>query len=135
MITREIFSQLRIDRCARIFNSMVANWQRTGRFEYTVRLKCPSRKGTNIARLRKEYFSVGVGDDLTDVPFTDLLVIFSIIEQQAAAIDMMRASGRTVPVQLCIETEFTDDEAIRLLSGIAFTASNGRLFRLFEPAA
>jgi hypothetical protein len=35
--------------------------------------------GKTLAELGKLYFSVGVGDDLTDLPLIDLLVVFSLL--------------------------------------------------------
>ena len=35
--------------------------------------------------LRRQYFSVGVGDDLSDIPFHDMLLVFSMLEQQLVA--------------------------------------------------
>src|SRR4051794_37238807 len=81
---REEFNQARMNRCSRIHQLIVENWLRTKSLDYVVRAREPVA-GLVLSELRLQYFSVGVGEDLTDIPFTDLLVVFSMIAQTAAA--------------------------------------------------
>jgi hypothetical protein len=113
---REEFSQARMNRCGRIHQLILENWQTTKVLDYVVRAREPIA-GLSLAELRLQYFSVGVGNDLTDLPLTDLLVVFSMIAQTAA---MMRAkvakNEREGQFRFSITTEFSDADAVTLLS-------------------
>jgi putative heme degradation protein len=113
---REEFSQARMNRCSRIHQLILENWQRTKVLDYVVRAR-ESIAELSLPELRLQYFSVGVGNDLTDLPFTDLLVVFSMIAQTAA---LMRAkvarNERQGAFQFSITTEFSDPDALTLLS-------------------
>jgi hypothetical protein len=112
----ESFSQQRMNRCARIQQSILENWQRTTVLEYVVRAT-ESVAGASLTQLRTQYFSVGVGDDLTDLPLTDLLVVFSMIAQAIAALRAkVAANEKQGKIQYSITTDFSDDDAVRLLS-------------------
>jgi len=122
MNTSETFSESRMDRCAKIQRSIMDNWQRTNSFTYVVRAT-ESLGGADLDQLRKQYFSVGVGDQLQEIPFHDLLVVFSMIEQEFAALEDYRreTNGRAeaqFTINYQISTNFPDEEAVRLLSGI-----------------
>lgn len=105
----EIFNQERMVRCTKIASAIIDNARRTNSFEYKVRAT-EVTDGLTFDELRKQYFSVGIGDDLTDVPFTDLLVIFSLVSQ-----DWKAGKGAG---QLSVSTEYSDEEAYQLLSQI-----------------
>ena len=113
---REEFNQARMDRCSRIHQSILENWQRTKILDYVVRAREPVAE-LSLPELRLQYFSVGVGNDLTDLPFTDVLVVFSMIAQTAA---LMRAkvakNEKEGKFQFSITTDFSDSNAARLLS-------------------
>jgi hypothetical protein len=113
---REEFSQARMNRCSRIHQLILETWLRTKVLGYVVRAR-ESLAGLSFPELRLQYFSVGVEHDLTDVPFTDVLVVFSMIAQTAA---LMRAkvarNEKEGNFQFSITTEFSDAEALRLLS-------------------
>ena len=113
---REEFSQGRMNRCSRIHQLILENWQRTKVLEYVVRAREPIA-GLSVSELRLQYFSVGVGNDLTDLPFTDMLVVFSMIAQTAAIMRARVANNeRDGRFRLSINTDFSDAEAVRLLS-------------------
>lgn len=94
------------------------NWRKTKSFTYTVRAT-QSVEDISLDEFRTHYFSVGVGDDLTDVPFTDMLLIFDMIAKQCEALDNRQDKSKTdFKISYEISTEFSDEEANRLLSGI-----------------
>ena len=81
MSTSETFSKARMNRCAEIQHAIMINWRKTNSFSYVVRAT-ESVTGIDLAELRKHYFTVGVGDYLYDIPFHDMLVVFSMIKQE-----------------------------------------------------
>lgn len=122
MSTSESFSQQRMDRCTEIQRAIMTNWQKTNTFTYVVRAT-ESVSGIELAELRKHYFTVGVGDDVCDIPFHDMLVVFSMIEQECAALNERKnnpeaKSETEFTIRYQISTDFPDEEAARLLSGI-----------------
>ena len=114
----EEFSQARMNRCIRIQQVILEHWQQTRTLEYVVRAT-ESVAGLSLADLRLQYFSVGISSDLTDLPFTDLLVVFSMIAQTAAAMRAKVANNdKTGSFRFSITTDFTDVDALKLLSQI-----------------
>jgi hypothetical protein len=114
----EIFDQQRMDRCAKIQRAIMKNWQRTNSFTYTVGAT-DSVNGITLDELRKRYFAVGVGQDLVEVPLTDVLVIFSMIRQEVAALKKIKGKPPSnFKDRFQISTAFSDEEAVGLLSGI-----------------
>ena len=112
----ESFNQSRMNRCIRIQQSILENWQRTTVFEYIVRAT-ESIEGLSLPDLRLQYFTVGVGDDLTDLPFTDTLVVFSMISQAIAALKAkVAANEKEGQIRFSITTDFPDDVATQMLS-------------------
>ena len=132
----EAFNQARMDRCSRIQQLILENWQRTRVLEYVVRAT-ESVADLSLAELRLQYFSVGVGSDLTDLPFTDLLVVFSMIAQTAAAMRAKVANNeRDGTFRLSITTDFSDTDAVRLLSQLKIeTPFDEAAFLKIEPAS
>ena len=132
----EIFSESRMDRCSQIQRSIIDSWQRTNSFSYIVRAT-ESLEGMDLDDLRKQYFSVGVEDQLQDIPFHDMLVVFSMIEQELAALEEYRqqSGGKPEPhfrIEYQISTDFPDEEAVRFLSGIRIETpfDRGKLLRI-----
>lgn len=122
MSKSETFNQVRMDRCTKIQRSIMENWQRTNAFTYIVRAT-ESLDGSELDALRKQYFTVGVNNELQDIPFHDMLVVFSMIEQECAALEKHKQETKDSPqteftIKYQISTDFPDEEAVRLLSGI-----------------
>lgn len=115
----EVFNQKRMDRCAKIQRAIMINWQKNNKFDYTVRAT-QAVSGMLLEDFRKQYFIVGVGNDLTELPFTDMLVIFSMIEQETNALKQRKPikGEKEFKVKFQISTFFSDEEAARLLSSI-----------------
>jgi hypothetical protein len=112
----EIFNQSRMDRCAKIQRAIMEDWRKTNSFNYTVRAT-QSVYGISLDELRTHYFSVGVGDDLTELPFTDMLVVFSMIEQECAALTNRPNKPETdFTIRYMVTTDWPDEEAVRLRS-------------------
>ena len=136
MSTSEIFSQDRMNRCAEIQHAIMTNWQQTNSFNYVVRAT-ESVAGIELSELRKHYFTVGVGDNLRDIPFHDMLVVFSTIEQQCAALEKRKndpnaKNEQEFTIKYQISTDFPDEEAARLLSGIQIETpfDDGKFLRI-----
>jgi hypothetical protein len=94
------------------------NWRRTNSFQYVVRIT-DSVEGGSLSELRKKYFTVGVPGTTEDIPFIDLLVVFSLIEQEHAVMkDPQYRHQKKFSVNYKVTTDWPDDEAVRLLAGI-----------------
>ncbi len=131
----ESFNQTRMDRCVRIQQSILQNWQQTTVFEYTVRAT-ESIEGLSLPELRLQYFSVGVRDELTDLPFTDTLVVFSMISQAIAALKAkMAANEKEGQIRFSITTDFPDDIATRMLSKMKIETpfDNSKFLKIESP--
>ena len=114
----EIFNQKRMDRCVRIQQAIMDNFRKTKLFTYVVHAT-DSVQEVSLDELRTRYFSVGVGVDVTEIPFTDMLVVFSLIEKELAERDeQKRKGGKQSDIKMEVTTDFPDDEAIRILSQI-----------------
>jgi len=68
------------------------------------------------------------------MPFADMLVVFSVLEQEHMALQQRRGApvGKEFTLSLKISTDFPDEEAARLLSGIRIETpfDKGKLLRL-----
>ncbi len=117
MGTSEIFNQLRMERCAAIHRAILENWQKTTSSPYTVRATA-AVAGIALSELRLHYFAVGAGEDLVEIPFHDMLVVFVMIEQTTAAMRQLDRTTTAGTIQFKISTVFPDDEALRLLNRI-----------------
>ncbi len=115
----EVFNQKRIDRCTEIQRSIMDNWQKTNSFFYIVRAT-DSVEGCTLDELRKKYFAVGISEDnLQEIPFTDLLVIFLMIIQENAELEKRKGKNeKEFKISYHITTEFTDSQAIQVLSDV-----------------
>lgn len=106
----------RMERCAEIASRIIANWEATNSFDYTVRAT-DSVGGLDLKQLRSRTFAVGVGNDLTELPLDDALVIFSLIERHSIAQRHLASSpAGTYSVKTDLPTQFSDAEVVRLLS-------------------
>ncbi|MES1213488.1 MAG: hypothetical protein ABUL64_02790 [Singulisphaera sp.] len=118
----EIFSKARMDRCATIHRTIMENWRATDSFAYVVRAT-DSVSGISLNELRTRYFAVGVGEFVWEVPFHDMLVVFSMIEQECKELKKWHersASDRpeNFTIRYEISTSFPDNEVVRLLRGV-----------------
>ena len=94
------------------------NWHKTNAFTYTVRATDPI-EGITFDELRKRYFAIGIGEDLTEIPFIDMLVVFSMIEQEAKAIkNRPDKKAKRGEIKYQVTTDYSDEDAARLLSAI-----------------
>ena len=132
---RESFSQARMARCSAIHFAIIENWRKTRSLTYTVRATEPV-SDLDMADLRTKYFSVGVSEDLTDVPFTDLLVVISMLKQTVAALKSRSANtAEGFQIRFSITTDFSDDDAASLLYGIRIETpfDEAEFLKLEEP--
>lgn len=120
MSMSEKFSQDRMNRCADIQRAIMVNWQEANSFSYVARATA-SVAGIGLNELRKHYFTVGVGGSLRDIPFHDMLVVFSMITQESAALKKRKnnsEAGAEFTIEYQVSTAFSDEEAVKLLRGI-----------------
>ena len=111
MDATEGLDQKRKERCIAIHQAIVQHWQETKHLAYTVRATQPVN-GLSLADLRKQNFAVGVGQTLEAIPFDDMLVVLSMIEQTCNALQ-----SKSGELAMNYPASFTDAEAARLMSG------------------
>ena len=115
----EQFSQQRMDKCVGVFQKIVSHWAKTNRFDCRVVID-ESPEGKTLDQLAQTYFSVGVGDDLTDLPFLDTLVVVKMLADHNANVHARR--GRKQPKKwkekYRVKTSFSEDEAFAILNDI-----------------
>jgi hypothetical protein len=94
------------------------NWRKTNSLQYIVRV-IDSVDIASLGELRKKYFTVGIPGNTEDIPFIDLLVVFSLIEQESAAMkDPQYRNKKNFTVNYQVTTDWPDEQAVRLLSGM-----------------
>ena len=107
-----------MNRCLGLQRLIMDNWRKTNSFQYVVRVTEPI-DGESLDELRKKYFTVGIPDKTEDIPFIDLLVVFSLIEQEHAVLkDPQYRNKKNFKVNFQVTTDWPDEQAVRLLSGI-----------------
>ncbi len=109
----EIFSEARAQRCIHVFTQIFNHWRTTQSFEPRV-IADESPEGKTLDQLRTMYFAVGVGEQLTDLPFLDMLIVFDLIKQA----ETKRQIDDTQPTDFRISTEWTKTKAFGMLSDI-----------------
>jgi hypothetical protein len=108
--------QARMERCATIASKIIANWEATNQFQYTLRATSPVA-GLELRELRERKFLLGVGEDLAEVSLADVLTVFALLEQQGLAMQQLQGQPPgTYTGQVQIPPEFSEIEAIRILS-------------------
>ena len=122
MSTSEVFSKRRINRCCEIARDILLDRQASESLSYVARSTEPLA-GVSLADLRKQYFTVGAGDKLQDIPFTDMLVVFSIVEREWSELEKRKLDpkGRMedeISIVMHLTTDFSDHEAARIINGI-----------------
>ena len=119
MATEDIFDQKRLDRCIAIHQAICKNWQETRYLDYTIRAT-ERLTGLSHEELQKQKFAVGVGENLEVIPFFDLLMVLSMIEQTGKALDSKQGV-----LNMNYPRSFTDAEAARLILGFKIEAPHG----------
>jgi|HubBroStandDraft_6_1064221.scaffolds.fasta_scaffold1446337_1 hypothetical protein len=117
-VVTEIFNEARVKKCMDVFNKIQANWAKHG---FACRVMADEDvKGKTLEELDQMYFRVGVGDDLTALPFLDLLVVFEMIanvnNKRAPVVDNQDG---TYSQKLKIKTAFTEAEAFAYIKDIS----------------
>lgn len=117
MSTSDLDLPQRMQRCADIAQRLIFNWQRTNRFEYTVRAT-DAVHGIDIGELRKRRFSLAAGtEDYGVLPVDDVLVIFSLIERQVQALQQFQGNlPSSFRSSIQVGSDFSDDQAARVLA-------------------
>lgn len=117
MSTKEIFSQSRMERCAQIQRAILENWQKSTSAPYTVRAT-ESVARLSLTELRLQYFAVGAGEELIEIPFHDMLVVFVMLEETTTAMRRRDMNAPATTIHFKFDTVFPDDEVKRLLAKI-----------------
>ena len=107
----EQFSQQRMEKCAIVFRQILNNWMATNEFQPRIVADEPL-EGKNLDQLGQMYLSVGVGDDLTDLPLLDALIVFQMLADHSQR-KTERSGNRE---KISVKTEFSEDEVFALLS-------------------
>lgn len=126
----EVFSDTRMARCQNIAGQILENHARTGRFDYLV-TTCDIPLMATIDYIRTLYFGVGVGPDVIEIPFHDLLVVFSLLEQHFIAMQKPQPGNE---FEYAIATHFSNAEASRLLGQILIDTPSCKRIRLRAQA-
>ena len=129
----EIFNQKRMGRCSDIARQIVEKWVPTRIVQYVARAT-QKLDGMTIDDLRTQYFAVGAdADRATEVPFLDMLVIFSLAHQQMEAIANSPDKDH-VRMEIAVTTDWPDEDAVRLLSRLQIETpfDEGKFLRLEE---
>lgn len=105
----EQFNKNRMNKCLEVFKQIVTNWMKTNQFQCRIVTDEPV-EGKSLEELGKSYFDVGLGDQLTTLPFLDTLIVMKLIKDHASR---KVTSPRTE--QYTVTTAFTDEDAFGLL--------------------
>ena len=111
MDAEDVFDQTRLERCIQIHKAILQHWMETKQLAYTVRAT-QRLKGLSLEELQKQKFAVGVGQKIEEIPFFDMLMVLSMIEQTGNALDSKRGE-----LTMHYPRSFTDAEAARLILG------------------
>lgn len=115
----EQFNQRRMNRCTTVWRAISENGRKTEAFEYKVVCTEPLA-GKTLEQLGKLYFSVGVGNDLTDLPLIDMLVVFSLIASKGRQLRQHK-DPKDFKLELQVKMariNFTEDEVFSMLNCI-----------------
>jgi len=130
MATSEVFNQKRMDRCLNIQQAIMDRWRKSDGFRYIARAT-QSLDGMTLDDLRKQYFAVGCDEnDLVEIPFLDMLVIFDLIRQ--TFVGLKNRTDESATLKLQVTTDFSDRDAVILLSSIEIETpfDTGKYLRL-----
>jgi hypothetical protein len=112
MAAADVFDQKRLERCIAIHQTIMQSWQDTGQLTYTVRAT-QRLAGLSLDELQKQTFAVGVGEKLQEIPFFDMLMVLSMLEQTSSALQ-----SKSGELKMIYPRSFSDAEAARLISAI-----------------
>lgn len=133
MGTAETFNQNRMNRCAGIAKQIINKTIKAQEVRYVARAT-QKVGGMTLDELRMQYFGVGPDrNNLVDVPFIDMLVIFSIVMQQLE--DHSKSRGKKeFTSSMQVTTDWPDEAAARLLSQIVIQTpfDEGKVLRVEE---
>lgn len=116
----ETFNPEIAHRCVTIAMEIFNNWRKTSKLDYIARATAPIH-GIQLTDLKSHYFTVGVGEKTTDVPFVDMLAIFTFIAEQNEALrkkmtEPSAKHGKGFKPTIQVTSVFSDDDAVALLS-------------------
>ena len=113
MSTSEVFNHKRMERSIGIAKLIVNNCMKEKTYGAYAIYATESVANDSFDELRKRYFSIGIPWDMTEIPFMDLLVVLSIVDQ---LFTQNKAGIVAVDAKLERISHFSVEEAVRLLS-------------------
>lgn len=113
---QELATKQRMEHCAAIASQLMAHWEATGNFEYTLRATA-AIGGLELKELRERKFVLGLGDELSELSLDEVLAVFSLLEQQGLAMQQLQNQPQgTYTFTAQVPEKFSDLEAVRILS-------------------
>jgi len=109
----EMFNQQRMNRCLKVQRLVMDHWRKTNAFEFRI-VSAESIAGKSLDELKMVYFSVGVGDQLTDLPLIDTLVVIQLIAGESRKLKQSKGQDNFT-VKITVKTELSEDEVSALL--------------------
>ena len=119
------FTEERMEKCAAIFRDIWNDWGRNKTLRYVV---VPSRDidVDDPSQAMDVAFGIGVTKPVCTIGLVDLLVVFTLLSQQTAALKSIRTDDQsTVTIRSKITTQFTRSQASALLKKIAMSKPGG----------
>ncbi len=115
----EPFGQERIGRCVGVFQRLASHWAAVKRFECRV-VTDESVQGKTFDQLAKMRFSMGIGEDLTELPLAEMLTVFKMFSDHCARQESGRARRpqHEFTDRYTLKTAFTESEALAILRDI-----------------
>src|SRR4051794_24100631 len=100
----ELFNQKRMDKCAETFRQILNHWLAHS-FECRIVADEPL-EGKTLDELGKMYLSVGVGENLTELPLLDTLIVIQMLADHNRKQTQRKGNSETYTVK----TQFSQDE-------------------------
>lgn len=113
----ERFNETRMNRCVGVYQLIVNNWIKRNAFQCKIVVDEPV-EGKSLEDLGKLYFDVGVGGQLTSLPFIDTLVVFGLLREKHRQLASGHVPKSGESEQFRVKTAFTEEEAFELLNEI-----------------
>lgn len=119
----DIYAQYSLDRfnmCLGVYRQIVDDRLDTGEDHARIIADAPIADGVTLGELAERRFLVGIGEQLTDVQFLDLLIVFEAIRQDTLQREQHRQSKAEgdYKVELSLKPAFEKAHAFSLLEAM-----------------
>lgn len=123
MPTYDIYAQFNLDRfnmCLKVYRQIVDDRLDTGADHARIVADAPIDEGATLPELSTRRFLVGIGEQLTDLEFLDLLIVFEAIRQDTLQRELHRQSNAEgeYKVELSLKPAFEKAHAFSLLEAM-----------------